>query len=110
MFCQSAERKIMSYNRFVAQTPDCYTTDPQAEVLIEGIINKEFIIGISVYSEEAKKMLLSDISVNNVPLGLEISTNPAFYQDREDIIRLKGENRNGEEIVFQNIESLPFDL
>lgn len=62
--------------------PDCFTTDPQAEVMVEGEIPREYIKGIITENWEMEEKA-REISMDFLK-KIEIETQPSFFGPRMD--------------------------
>lgn len=69
-------------NRIDLGIPEKYSTDPQAEILIEGIISPEYFYSLSFENKGAIDK--SNIDINNVSNKIKLEVGSALFKPRND--------------------------
>lgn len=83
MFSETLTTKSgIKVNRHDLNIPDNYTTDPQAEILIEGIIKPEYLYSVSFENESV--ILRNGIHANSFPGHVKLEINAALFKPRDD--------------------------
>lgn len=75
-FNKMYEDNVLGYDREELNLPDAWPTDPQAEVLIKGIIEPTYILGINFNDDELTKKYKDKYS------HINIKTNGFFFNNR----------------------------
>ena len=92
MFCETITRKDGSkVNRASLQIDDSRTTDPQAEILISGIIGTQYIRGVFFQSQQDRDDYISQNGSDDLCL-YDHQIDPSFFAPREDFTFWQKEN------------------
>lgn len=101
MFTENLTYKNQDYSRNVLDIPEHFTTSPQAEVLIDGIISPSYIREIHFpqnYQSNKNEFPLF------IPPHISCKISDEFFKPRKDCeYWSKEDNANGDETNFQNL-------